>query len=129
MSSSRSVSLRRGASAQLAVKIEQRAGIVSNQAELGDPFARGLLLLDLFGEEPLQLGHFGERLVREAQLIEVVDLFGHARFLPQCDLEHLAKRLEFPRRLIDGHQLDGTVTAEHEAEQLHTMPVLLDALW
>jgi hypothetical protein len=34
--------------------------------EPGDDFRRDLFLFDLLGQKPLQLGHFGERLLREA---------------------------------------------------------------
>ena len=95
---------------------------------LATQLARGLLLLDLLGEEPLQLGHLGERLVLEAELVERIDLGGDAFFLPQRGLEHLGERIELAGRLRDLQQLDDAVARVHEIEELHAVSVLFGAL-
>ena len=62
------------AGAELAVEIQQRGGIVADHLELGDDLARGLLLLHLLGQEPLELRDGRERLLVEGDFVEAVDL-------------------------------------------------------
>src|SRR5262245_2797767 len=114
--------------AELAIEVENRRRVVLDQPELGDDLARGFLLLHLLGEEPLQLGHLGERLLLEAQLIERVDLGRDALLVRERLLEHGTERLEADFRLLDRVQLDLAVARQHEVEQLQPVQPLLVAL-
>src|SRR5262245_1726063 len=117
-----------GARAELAIEIEDRRRVVLHQPELGDDLPRRFLLLDLFGEEPLQLGHLGKRLLGEAQLVEGVDLRGDALLVLERLLEDGGERVEADVRPIDRLELDRAVAREHEIEQLQAVQALLIAL-
>src|SRR6185436_16928329 len=118
----------RGAGGELAIEIEDRRRIGLDQAELGDDFARDLLLFHLLGQEPLQLGHLGERLFPEAQLVEGIDLLRDPLLVRQRLLEHLAERVKRRLRLVDRPQVDRAVAGEREVEQLQCVHPLLVAL-
>ena len=75
------------------------AGSSPTILQLGDDLAAGLLFLDLFGQEPLQLGHRGERLLVEGRLVERVDLPADFLFLLERALEHVEQRGERLPRL------------------------------
>ena len=51
------------AAAKLAIEIQDRRRIVLHHLELRDDLAHRLFFLDLLGDEPLELGHRGERLL------------------------------------------------------------------
>src|SRR5581483_12048538 len=118
----------RPAHAELAIEVEQRPGIVAHEAEARHDFARRLLLLDLFGQEPLQLGHLREGLAPEGQLVEVVDLRRRAFFLLKDALEDVAEGVELERWLLERCELDVAVAGQDEVEELHRVVVLFDAL-
>src|SRR5829696_818875 len=117
-----------GPAGELAIEIEDGGRIVFDQPKLRHDFAGGLLFLDLLGEEPLQLGHLGEGLLLEAQLVEGIDLMRHPLLVRQRLLEHLGERVERGLRLLDRLQVDGAVAGEGEVEQLERVHPLLVAL-
>src|SRR5262249_40720806 len=87
--------------AQLTIGIEDRSRIVVDEPELRDDFASDLFFLDLLGQEPLQLGHLGEGLLAEAQLVERVDLDRHALLVLKRLLEDHCERIECRLGLVD----------------------------
>ena len=99
----------RGARTQFAIDVENRRRIALDQTELGDDFARDLLFFDLLGQEPLELGHLGERLLLEAQFVKSVDLDGYALFVHQGLFEDRGQRVERSARLIDGLEIDSAI--------------------
>jgi len=94
---------------QFTIEIQQRPRVVTDEPELGYPFPRDFLFLDLLGQEPLKLRHFSEGFVLETQLVERVNLSGDDLLMLQRGLEHLAKRRELSRRLGNLEQLHDTV--------------------
>ena len=78
-----------------------RRGVVADQLELRDDFAAGLLLLDLLGQEPLQLGDSGERLLLERDLVERIDLPADLLLLLERALEDVGERRELLPRLLE----------------------------
>src|SRR5215218_1506819 len=83
---------RAAAGAELAVHVQERRRVVADHLQLRDDFAAGLFLLDLLGEEPLQLGDGGERLLGERDLIERVNLLADCLLLLERPREHVEQR-------------------------------------
>src|SRR6185436_3996419 len=117
-----------GAAAKIAIEIEDRCRVVADQLELRDDLARGLLLLDLLGEEPLQLGDRGEGFFGEGRLVERVDLAADFLLLLERAHEDVGDGVERQPRPRDRLELDVRVARQHEVEQLHRVHVLFLAL-
>ena len=88
-----------------------------------------LLFLDLLGQEPLQLGDGGERLLLEGDFVERVDLLADQLLLRQRPLEDVGERGERPGAVPpSGLSSDLRIAREDEVEQLHRVHVLFLAL-
>ena len=88
----------------------------------------GLLLLDLLGEEPLELRDRRERLLLEGNLVERVDLTADFLLLAQRPFEHFEHRRERLPRLFQRLEHDLLIARQDEVEQLHRVHVLFLAL-
>src|SRR5262249_9852489 len=98
--------LHRRSASQLSIHVEQRCRVVADQLELRDDFAACLFLLDLFGEDPLQLGDRRERLLLKCGLVERVDLTADRLLLLERALEDVGQRLERLPRFLERFQRD-----------------------
>ncbi len=107
---------------------EQRGRVVADHLQLRDDLAANLFLLDLLGQEPLQLGHGREGLLGESDLVERVDLVADFLLLLERALEYVEHRRVGCLWRLYGTELHVAVARQQEVQQLHGVHVLFLAL-
>src|SRR5436190_1742247 len=117
----------RAAPGQIAVEQQQRRWLAAGHLQLLDDLAGVLLFLNLLGDEPLQQRLGGVVALFQRQLVEPVDQCRDLALVIQRLLEHIQRRLELTRRLVERLKLHAAAAVVQEIEELH--PSQLYSLW
>src|ERR671916_1559524 len=115
----RSRGVRNLALAQLAVEEEQGCVVLAGHPEPLDNVGGGLLLLDLFGDEPVEEDLRRVVVLPHRELVEVVDAGRYLLLVFEGLLEGVERGPEGVRRRLDGLKLDALAAIQDEVEELH----------